>query len=92
MGEAIHLPSICPFPICSEHSFQPVILGALALRELESPLDTVLVSLPEHLEDPLLRLAEALAVRVCEEGRCTNWRKLPQVARKNDIDAANGRL
>ena len=88
MGEAIHLPSFCPFPICFEHGFQPIVLSALALRKFESPLDTVLVLLPEHLEDPLLRLAEALSVRVCEEGRRTYWRKLPQVAREDDIDAS----
>ena len=68
MGEAIHLPSFCPFPVCFEDGFQPFVLSALALRKFKSPFDTVLISLPEHFEDPLLGFAESLAVRVCEEG------------------------
>ena len=64
MCEAIHFVSFLTVAVRLEHCFQSLVIRALVLRQLERLLDAILVTLPEHTEDLLLRAAVPTAIRV----------------------------
>ena len=88
MTEAVHLPGFGAIPIRMQDSLQPRVCCPHALRQDECLLNTVLILAPEHFKDLLLFESVAASERIGEDGAGANRWQLPEVTRKDDIDAS----
>ena len=97
MNKAIHFPGLLSSAICIEHGSKPsVTITALACCKFKEMGDCGIVPwvvhVPKHRQYPLLHgtvlLSTTLAGRIGKDRRVLHWGKLPEVARKQDIDAA----
>ena len=71
-----------------QDSLQPRICCPHALRQDEGLLNTVLILPPEHLKYLLLFEVVAAFERIGEDGAGANRWQLPEVTRKDDVDAS----
>ena len=88
MTEAVHLPGFGAITIRMQDSLQPRVCCPHALSQDECLLNAVLILAPEHFEDLLLLERVTASERIGEDGAGANRWQLPEVTRKDDIDAS----
>ena len=87
---AIHFPRHAAIARHLEYALKPWVLRAHAFSQQPRLLNAVLIFLPKHVLNFLFRMTLASQIRVAEDAAGLHRRQLPQVARKNDVDAAEG--